>query len=528
MKNLPGVASALLCAAAVLLAGPGCRVEEEELRREIRLAIQSEPPTLDPSLATDNVSHKVLVNLFEGLTEYDDHLNPVPAAAESWEISDDGRTYRFHLRPGAKWSDGKPVTAHDFEYSWKRLLAPETASEYAYFLYDVDQASEYNSGEIKDPRSVGVRALSDLDLEVRLRAVTPYFLAITTFMVTFPVRKDIIEQYGERWTEPGTMVSNGPYRLESWRHEYRLDLGINPQYSGRRPFIEKVTFFVVEVETTALSLYETGHLDMVKLPPDAISAYRAHDEFVSYPFLRGYYYSFNAQKKPFDDARVRRAFAMAIDKSRIPDILKGGEQPANSWVPKGMFAYNPEIGLKFAPDRARELLAQAGYQDGKTFPPVTAVFNTTPENMMVGQYLQAQWKKNLGVKVELDNQEWKFYLSRLATDPPPLFRLGWGADFPDPDNFLNLFTAWSGNNSTGWSNKAYDRLIEQAARRMDPDERVGLYDQAQKILCEEDVPIIPLFTSTMNMLVKSHIEGFLPNAMDVNYVKSLRFRRTRA
>ncbi|MBI2058557.1 MAG: peptide ABC transporter substrate-binding protein [Nitrospirae bacterium] len=515
----------MICFLALTLSG--CAQGESDLRSEIRLALANEPPTLDPSLATDNVSHRVLVNLFDGLTEFDADLNPVPAAAASWDILEDGRVYRFHLRPEARWTDGQPVKAGDFEYAWKRLLAPETASEYAYFLYDLVNAVEYNSGELKDPSAVGVRALSDTELEVRLRRPTPYLLAITTYMVTFPLRKDVIERFGEVWTEPEHMVTNGPYRLEEWRHEYRLVLGGNPRYWAKRAPIEKITFYVVEVETTALNLYETGYLDMVKLPPDAIPSYRTNDEFVSFPFLRGYYYGFNIKKPPFSDVRVRKAFAMAIDKTKLPEILKGGESPTNSWIPKGMLGYNPGIGLGFNPSKAQKLLAEAGYPGGERFPKIRAVFNTSPENLLVAPFLQSQWKKHLNVDITLDNQEWKFYLSQLNTDPPPLFRLGWGADYPDPDNFMNLFTARSGNNKTGWANAEFDRLIEQAAQELDPSIRMELYNKAQNLLCQQDLPIIPLFTSTMNMLVKDYLRGFLPNAMDVTYVKNLSYRRLR-
>ncbi|MBI2890517.1 MAG: peptide ABC transporter substrate-binding protein [Nitrospirae bacterium] len=515
-----------LCFGLVLLAA--CSGREPDTRREVRLALAGEPPTLDPGLATDNVSHSVLINLFEGLTEFDADLRPIPAAAESWEVLDGGRVYLFHLKPGLRWSDGRPLSAVDFEYAWKRLLDPITASEYAYFLFDVENAAEYNRGEIKSPSAVGVRALSDLDLEVRLVRPTAYFPSLTTFVVTFPVRRDVIEDHGKLWTEPENMITNGPYVLETWDHEYRVVLGLNPNYAGRRPFVERVTFYMVEVEATALSLYETNDLEMVKLPPEAISAYRDSEEFVRYPFLRGTYYGFNVKKAPFNDVRVRRAFALAIDKSKLPEILQGGELPANSWVPKGMLAYNPGVGLAFDPARARALLAAAGYPEGRGFPEVTAVFNTTPENLLVAQYLQSQWKKNLGIEIGLDNMEWKFYLSRLSTDPPPIFRLGWGADFPDPDNFMSLFAGWSGVNQTGWSNAGYDEIIRRAAQETATVTRIELYDRAQRILCEEEVPIIPLYTSTVNMLVKRYLRGFVPNAMDIRYMKGLYYRHTRA
>jgi oligopeptide transport system substrate-binding protein len=270
-----------------------------------------------------------------------------------------------------------------------------------------------------------------------------------------------------------------------------------------------------------LTLYETGDLDFVSLPPIAIPSYRKHPEYVRAPFLRGYYYGFNIEKNPFDDPRVRRAFSLAVDRKEFPVILKGGEIPATSWIPPGMFGYNASIGLPFDPGKARGLLREAGYPDGKEFPPVTAAFNSAPENQLIAENLQEQWKRNLGVAVSLDNQDWKVYLKNLTTDAPPLFRLGWGADYPDPDNFMNLFTLESGNNHTRWANPRYDRIIAEASMERDPKRRQALYDEAQRILTEEDVPIIPLFVAAQNRLIKPYVKGLELNPMDNLYLKNV-------
>ena len=321
-----------------------------------RMALSSEPPTLDWNLATDSISIRVIENIMEGLTQFDQDLNPVPAVAKGWKVSDDGRTYIFDLRETVYWSDGKRVTAQDFEYGWKRLLDPATASQYAYFLYDVDNASEYNSGQLKDPSLLGVKALNDTTLQVRLRRPVVYFPSITAFTATFPLRKDIVERYGDRWTEPGNIVTNGPFTLREWRHEYSLTLAANKDYFGGRPRLDAVRFYVIGESTTALTLYETGGLDIVSLPPLAIPSYKNHREYVQHPLLRGYYYGFNVEKPPFNDNRVRQAFSMAIDRKAFPEMLKGGELPATSWMPEGMPSYNPSVGLRFNPDSARALL----------------------------------------------------------------------------------------------------------------------------------------------------------------------------
>ena len=280
---------------------------------------------------------------------------------------------------------------------------------------------------------------------------------------------------------------------------------------------------MVEEPTTALTLYETGELDLVELPPVAIPHYRTHSEFRSLPQLRGYYYGMNVTQPPFDDVRVRRAFAHAIDRSVLPVILKGGEIPTASWIPKGMFAYNPDIGAHFDPETARRLLTEAGYPGGKGFPQTTAMFNSESRNRLIAEFLQGQWKKHLNVDIEMDNQEWKVFLSRLQTDPPALFRLGWGADFPDPDNFMNLFLSTSGNNHLRWSNPRYDALVAAGPTVRDPVRRKAIYDEAQTLLTETDAAMIPLFIQVQNLLMKSRVAGFRMNAMELFYLKRLRF-----
>ena len=505
---------------------PACKNRNTESRqikgeKVFRMVIASEPPTLDWSLATDNVSFHVITNIMEGLTQYDDDLNPVPAVAKKWETSEDGKKITFFLRDNVFWNDKVPVTAYDFEYSWKRLLNPATGAEYAYFLYDLVNAYEYNSGIIKDPALVGVKAKSDKVLEVTLKKPAVYFPSLTTFMVTFPLRKDIVEKYKDRWTDPGNIVTNGPFKLWKWEHEYKLELTANKDYYGEKVKIDWIKMYVVGENNTALTLYETGDLDMVSIPPLAVNYYKKSKEYINTPQLRGYYYGFNIRKKPFDDMRVRRAFSMAIDRKRITDVLKGGEIPASSWIPKGMFGYNENIGLKFNPEEARRLLAEAGYSSGKGFPEVNITFNTDAENKLIAENVQSQLKENLNINVKLDNQEWKVYLKTLKTKPPEIFRLGWGADYPDPDNFMNLFTSSSGNNNTDWVNPEYDRLIAMGAGTKDRALRLKIYDDAQKILCEEDVPIMPLFVASQNLLVKKYIKGFKPNAMDILYLKKV-------
>ena len=491
-----------------------------------RVNLGTEPPSLDWSLATDHVSFNIIANLMVGLAEFNKELKPAPVIAKSWDILDGGKKLVFHLRDDVKWSDGKTVRAQDFEYSWKRLLDPKTAAEYAYILFDIVNAQEYNEGKITDAAAVGVQALDDATLAVQLRHPASYFLALTTFEVTFPQRQDIVEKFASRWTEPENMVTNGPFLLSEWKHENQIVLRANANFFRGKPAMEQVTMFMVNEKTTALAMYEQGQLDFIDnhSMPIFEKGKLAHKRgFKRVPQLRGYYYGFITDRKPFDDVRVRKAFVMAVDRKVFPSILHGGEIPAPSWIPPGMLAHNAKIGLPFNPPEARRLLREAGYPEGKGFPEVVLAYNTEEDHKMVAEAMQSMWQRNLGVVVKLENQEWKVYLKKLQNDPPNIFRLGWGADYPDPDNFMKLFTANSGNNNTRWENPRYDRLLEQAARELNTATRAKLYDQAQRILCETDLPIMPLFWTAESTLLNPHFTGLEINSMarmDLRHVRA--------
>jgi oligopeptide transport system substrate-binding protein len=460
-----------------------------------------------------------------GLAEFDQSLEPKPVVAKGWRVLEGGKTIVFDLRTDVLWSDGKPVTAYDFEYSWKRLLDPKTASEYAYILFDLVHAEEFNHGKIQDSATIGVKALGNSILEVRLKQPASYFLALCTFEVTFPQRKDVIERYRDRWTDPEHIVTNGPFLLDSWKHESKIVLKANPRFFLGKPAVDRAELFMVNEKTTALVMYERGELDFAdnhSLPIFEKERFVGQPGTRRIPQLRGYYYGFVVSRKPFDDVRVRRAFSMAVDRSIFPKILHGGEIPATCWIPPGMLAHNPNLGLHYNPGAAHRLLAEAGYPGGKNFPSVVLGYNTEEDNRIVAEAVQGMWQKNLGVVVKLENQEWKVYLSKLKSDPPHIFRLGWGADYPDPDNFMKLFTSSSGNNNTGWRNPRYDKILDEAAAEQDPRRRQRLYDQAQKILCDSEAPIIPLFFTAETTLLKPHLEG-----LDVTSMARLILRHVR-
>lgn len=509
----------LICLCALLGCGRGA---DRPIPGTLRFNLSTEPPSLDWSITTDHASIRVLTNLMEGLTRFDENLKPVPGLAESWEVLDDGRRYIFHLRPNARWTDGKPVTAEDFVYSWRRLLDPNNAAEYAYFIYMVRNAEAINGGKMP-PESLGVRALDDRTFEVELSTPVVFFPMVTTFIVTFPMRRDVVEKFGDKWTEPGNIVTCGPYNLTEWEHEYKLTLERNPLYHGERPGLDRIVFYMIQETSTALSLYQTGGLDALDpLPPPAIPAYEGNPEYVNFPYFANYYYGFNTQKPPMDNPKVRAALASAIDRRELPKILKGHQIPITTLIPSGMEGYRPELGYDFDPERAKQLLAEAGYPEGKGLPPIELAYNTEEAHRMVAEFVQQEWRRNLGIDVQITNQEWKVYLKNLQYDPPHVWRLGWIMDYPDPDAIMTVFLGNSGNNHTMWKSKEYDDLVLRAQVERDPAARLALYDRAQQLLCRDDAVIIPLYSYTVNMLVKPWVRDYPRNGQDL-----LDLRRTR-
>jgi len=407
------------------------------------------------------------------------------------------------------------------------LLDPKTASQYAYILFDIANAQEYAEGKLKEPSTVGVQASDDLTLVVRLRYPASYFLAITTFEVTYPQRQDVIEKYAARWTEPANIVTNGPFRLASWKHENEIELRANANYYRGKPALDKVTMYMVNEKTTAITMFEQGNLDFIddhSIAPLDKPRLSKLPGYKLVPQLRGEYYGFAVDRKPFDNPKLRKAFALAIDREVFPKILQGGQTAATSWIPPGMLAHNPKIGLAFNPEQARKLLSEAGYPDGKGLPEIVLGYNTLDDNKLVAEAVQSMWQKHLNVVVKVENQEWKVYLKRLQTDPFQIHRAGWGADYPDPDNFMKLFTANSGNNHGRWKNPKFDQLLEQAARESDNAKRTQIYDEAQRLLTESDAAIVPLYWKAEATMLSTKFTGLEYNSMarmDLRNVKPL-------
>jgi len=491
-----------------------------------RVNLGTEPPSLDWSLATDHVSFNVIANLMVGLTEFDKDLKPAPVIAKSWDLLDGGRKFVFHLRDDVQWSDGKKVRAQDFEYSWKRLLNPKTGSQYAYILFDIVNAQAFAEGKLRDPSAVGVQAPDDNTLVVTLRYPASYFLAITTFEVTYPQRQDIVEKFENRWTEPSNIVTNGPFRLAAWKHENEIDLSANSTYFLGKPAIDKVSMFMVNEKTTAVTMYEQGNLDFMddhSIPSLDKPRLSKMPGYKLVPQLRGEYYGFAVDRKPFDNPKLRQAFAMAIDRAVFPKILQGGQTPATSWIPPGMLAHSPKIGLPFNPNEAKRLLSEAGYPDGRGFPRLTLMYNTVESHRTIAEAVQQMWKKNLNIDIELENQEWKVYLDNQRTLNYQIGRFAWIADYVDPKSFIEMFITGGGNNQTGWSNKEYDRLLAEADRAPNNQQRYELYQKAEAILLDE-APIIPVYHYSHAYLLSPSVEGWYPTLLDHHPYKYVRLK----
>jgi oligopeptide transport system substrate-binding protein len=449
----------------------------------------TEPPTLDPALGTDTTSIWVIEQLFLGLTDYDDEtMAVVPELATSWECSEDGLVWAFHMRKDVKWTDGTPVTAHDIEYAVKRTCDPATASDYAYVLYIIKGAREVNTGEITDLNYIGVKAIDDYTIQFALRDPAGYFPAIAGMWVTRPVPRWAIEKYGEKWTEPENIITNGPYLLTKWAHEDELILEKNLDYpEADKVQIEKVHCVMIVEASTAMAMYEDGALDSTGVPSE------------------------DNTKPPMDNPLVRKAFSAAIDRQSLIDyVTKGNQTPATTFTCPGIFGHVlPEegVGIGFDPDAAKKYLADAGYPGGEGLPEVTLMFNTSEGHRKIAQAIQQMWKENLGVEVNLTNQEWKVYLETITEDAPQIFRLGWCADYPDANNWvLEVFHSTLGSSRIKWHNAEYDRVTEEAARESDPAKRLELYKRAEQILCEEEAGIAPIYFYTIVNITKPYLQ----------------------
>jgi len=482
-------------------------------------ALQGEPDNIDPNRSSFATEAAVIRQVFQPLLRFDSKLTPQPAAAASYEVSPDGLVYTFHLRPDGKFSDGTPVTAQQFEYSWKRILDPTLAAEYASFFVDagIVGADAYNSGK-GTADQVGVKALDDLTLEIRLEHPFGPLPDLAALWVVPPLRQEIISANPTGWTQdPSTYIGNGPFMMTEWVHQDHISFVPNPQYVANgmwpTPTIQRMTFLMVTNGEADYAAYLNGERDWT-LTPDSVVNVVLQDPDLSqqakmYNELTVFWVHMNNDKAPLNDVRIRRALNKAIDRNAlIRDIASGVGLPATSIIPPGMPGFQEGLGqeLSFDPDGAKALLAEAGYPGGAGFPKITYSFSTTSANQRRAEFLQAQWKQNLGIDVQLNSMESKAYQAAFKAKDYQLAFGGWGADYPDPQDWFNtLFGCKGGNNKYNYCSPNFDALVARADTGTDLSDRVALYNQAQTALIQ-DAPVAPIFVRGRLVVVKPYVQ----------------------
>jgi oligopeptide transport system substrate-binding protein len=549
----------------------------------------TEPASIDPGKSEDVAGGVLLQNLFAGLTQqHPKTLQPMPELATGWDIYDGGRRYVFHMRQ-SQWSDGVSVTAHDFEWSWKRLLDPKTAAKYSMFLYGVRHAELFGAqavrvrmsdgsqpdralvettaraesavervveapelhsvfvvlkqtnavaerakllralnaktaaggaqlvADVADSSIVGVRALDDLTLEVVLEDPLPYFLQLLTFHTLLPVPRHVLEKLKAQglnedlWTRPEHIVSNGPYLVGAWKFRQYVQLDKNPRYwDAAHVRMPRVRLAMVESYNTALNMYEAGELDSIgesSLPAEFIDHLRKFKDYRRGPYLGTYFFWVNTKAAPVDDPRVRRALLLAIDRERLVKfVTRGGQIPYADLVPPGLAGYP---GLKnpiFDAEAARALLREAGYGAARPLPRITLIYNTSEGHKQIATAVQEMWKHNLGIEVEIQNQEWKVYLKSVETKNFQLARMGWIGDYPDPYTFLEILKASNANNHSSYSDPEYDGLLARANSTQDASKRLELLEQAERRAMRA-APVIPIYVYTRQDMQKPYVRG---------------------
>ena len=483
------------------------------------IAWGAEPPSLDPGLATDTTSSNVLLNIMDPIVRLDPTTNEaVPALAESWDVSEDGKTVTYHLRQDGKWTNGDPVTASDFVYSWKRTLSPELAADYAYQLYGIEGAIDYNGcskncDALAD--KVGVEAPDDYTLVVHLTSPQPWFIQQSAHHSFLAVNQSAVEQFGDKWTDAANIVTDGPFKVAKWEHDAELDLVKWDEWRDADSVtLTSVPGKIIVDGTTRVQAFESGEVDVFDgagIPPDEIARLKETPEYEAYPSLGTYYYGFNI--KNISDIHERRALSLAVNRQEIIDQIAQADQiPATGMSPQGISGFdtiNPDSPWTPAAgdiDAAKDELSQAA--SPKT--DINLFFNDAPGHKEIATAVQAQWQ-DLGINTTLKQQEWAQYLEFLG--PPPnqavdVYRLGWIYDFPDAINGLELWTCDSGNNNTNYCNKDFDALVEKARETPDDTARFDLYAQMEDMLFGQDgeLPILPIYWYTFPNLEKLSVK----------------------
>lgn len=530
--KMTGVLKAIALAGALSVAALGSAQAVT-----LNLGNGSEPGSLDPHKASGDWENRIIGELFEGLVTEDQNADAIAGQAESWTISDDGTVYTFKLRDDAQWSDGVPVTAQNFVDAFERLFTPATAAEYAYLQYPIKNSSKLASGELTDFSELGVKALDDKTLEITLEAATPYFLQALTHYTAYPIRKDLIEQFGDQWTQPENFVGNGPYKLVEWvPGSYLRGVKSDTFYAEDMLQIDEIRWDNTEDLTAALNRYRAGELDILTdFPADQYQFLQ--DNYPGQarvePFLGIYYYVLNQEQPPLDDVNVRKALSISVLRDVIgPDVLGTGELPAYGWVPPGTANYEGEDYMpQWATEdyearvaEAKALMEAAGYTPENPLK-LQLRYNTNDNHQRIAVAISDMWKQ-IGAEVELFNAETAVHYDALRAGDFQVGRAGWLLDYSDASNTLDLLKTGTmqdgamnwGNNYGRYSNPEFDSLLEQAATEQDLTKRAELLHQAEALAMDE-FAAIPIYWYVSKNVVSPKITGFVDNAKDINRVR---------
>lgn len=493
--------------------------------------ILSEPASIDPQLVEETAGNDIARDLFEGLYSIDKNGEISLAGAVGYNVSAQGDVYTFNLRTSAKWSNGDPVRAQDYVYGWQRVVDPKTGSNYASYLdlMNVQNAQAIIDGKAK-PETLGIKAIEEFTLQVTLNKPTPYFLKTLTYPSTFPAPQKVIEKYGRDWVKPENIVSNGAFKLEKWIPNEKITLVRNNNYWDQSSIIlEKVHYLMISSQQAAYNRYRAGELDYGVFPENLYTKIKKESPsaLVNDPLLGTYYYGFNTTKKPFNDVRVRQALSLAVDRDIIVDkVLGQGQLPAYSFVPPytdGFVHQSPAQSMLTQKERikkAQDLLSQAGYGPKNPLR-FELVYNTSESHKKIAVAVANMWKQSLGVRVILNNMEWKTMLSRLQTGDFDMYRSGWVADYNDGMTFLDVFDGGSSQNNTKWNNAIYNRYLDEAKKTLDTNKRNQIYHQAEQLIIKE-APIIPIYFYVKARFLNVKVKGYpYGNPFDLLYSKDL-------
>jgi oligopeptide transport system substrate-binding protein len=531
MKKLIVLVASLMIACLVLFgvghtnSGHGTyslTLQEANKNKILLLTVGSEPRTLDPQQAQGVTEHHIIMAMIEGLVapSIDDQAKVVPGMADRWEHNDDHSVWTFHIGENRKWSNGDPVTAQDFVFSYKRMLTASFGAQYSENLFILKGAEDYYRGKITDFEKVGVKALDDHTLRIELVGPTPYLLSLVQHDSWLPVNPKAILSFGKidtrdsKWTSAENFVGNGPFKMKSWRPNDVIEVVRNPFYwDAENVKLNGINFYSIENLNTGERAFQAGQLHKTdQVPLDKVPYYRrTHPELIRIdPYEGVYFYRINVARKPLNDPKVRLALNLAVDRDAIvKNILREDQKPATGYTPPGMGDYKPLNKIAYDPARARQLLAEAGYPNGKGFPKFTIHFNTMESHRAIAEAIQQMWKEELNIDVGLENQEWKVYLDTQNNKNYDLSRSAWIGDFMDPVTFLSMWTTGNGNNNTNWGNPKFDALIEQAARTGDPNARLEILHQAEDLFLSE-APVVLVYWYTNAYLLQPSVQNWNP------------------